>query len=159
MKLADSHGGMLDAAWEEHAVSLANAPNSKHALALIHTLSDYAKGHHPPPTSTNDGDGRKLPKMVVHIGRDTRTHSPPLAALVIKAARAMGATVIDHGEVSTPMLHHFVMHANGHLLPSAIPQRCKVGIMNSWPCHTRHCYVLAQLGLRLENVYRVHQHW
>jgi phosphoacetylglucosamine mutase len=36
----------------------------------------------------------------------------------------MGATVIDHGEVSTPMLHHFVMHANGHLLPSIIPQRC-----------------------------------
>lgn len=118
MKLADSHGGVLDAAWEEHAVSLANAPDSKHALALVHTLSDYATGHHPAAT------GGKLPKMVVHIGRDTRSHSPPLAALVIKAARAMGATVIDHGEVTTPMLHHFVMHANGHLLPSSIPQRC-----------------------------------
>lgn len=118
MKLADSHGGMLDAAWEQHAVSLANAPTSKQALALIHTLSDYATGHHP---STTNG---KLPKMVVHIGRDTRSHSPPLAALVITAARSMGATVIDHGEVSTPMLHHFVMHANGHLLPSIIPQRC-----------------------------------
>ena len=122
MKLADSHGGMLDAAWEEHAVSLANAPDSKHALALIHTLSDYAKGRHPGATA----DGR-LPKMVVHIGRDTRSHSPPLADLVIRAARAMGATVIDHGEVSTPMLHHFVMHANGHLLPSSIPQRCNEG--------------------------------
>ncbi|KAL9181131.1 hypothetical protein ACHAXT_009936 [Thalassiosira profunda] len=119
MKLADSHGGMLDAAWEQHAVSLANAPTSKHALALIRTLSEHATGYHPP--TTVDG---KLPKMVVHIGRDTRSHSPPLAALVIKAARAMGATVIDHGEVSTPMLHHFVMHANGHLLPSIIPQRC-----------------------------------
>ncbi|KAL7538799.1 hypothetical protein ACHAWF_009088 [Thalassiosira exigua] len=118
MKLADSHGGMLDAAWEKHAVSLANAPTSKHALILIRTLSDYAKGHH-----NNSGDG-KLPPMVVHIGRDTRSHSPPLAALVIRAARAMGATVIDHGEVSTPMLHHFVMHANPHLLPSIIPQRC-----------------------------------
>ena len=73
-------------------------------------------GHH--------GAGGKLPKMVVHIGRDTRSHSPGLANLVIRAARAMGATVIDHGEVSTPMLHHFVMHANGHLLPSIIPQRC-----------------------------------
>ena len=122
MKLADSHGGMLDAAWEEHAVSLANAPDSKHALALIRTLSDYARGHHPGATA----DGR-LPKMVVHIGRDTRSHSPPLADLVIRAARAMGATVIDHGEVSTPMLHHFVMHANGHLLPSSIPQRCNEG--------------------------------
>ena len=116
MKLADSHGGMLDAAWEQHAVSLANAPSSKQALILIKTLSEYATGYH----NTNNG---KLPKMVVHIGRDTRSHSPPLAALVIKAARAMGATVIDHGEVSTPMLHHFVMHANGHLLPSIIPQR------------------------------------
>lgn len=116
MKLADSNGGMLDAAWEEHAVSLANAPTSKQALILINTLSQYAMGHH--------GAGGKLPKMVVHIGRDTRSHSPGLANLVIRAARAMGATVIDHGEVSTPMLHHFVMHANGHLLPSIIPQRC-----------------------------------
>ena len=117
MKLADSHGGMLDAAWEKHAVSLANAPDSKHALILIRTLLEYSKGYHPMKNG-------KLPKMVVHIGRDTRSHSPPLAALVIRAARAMGATVIDHGEVSTPMLHHFVMHANGHLLPSIIPQRC-----------------------------------
>lgn len=115
MKLADSHGGMLDAEWEKHAVSLANAPDAKHALVLIRTLSDYAKGHH-----SRDG---KLPKMVVHIGRDTRSHSSTLTALVVRAARAMGATVIDHGEVSTPMLHHFVMHANGHLLPSIIPQR------------------------------------
>jgi len=119
MKLADSNGGMLEEAWEQHAVSLANAPDSKHALALIHTLSDYATGYHP-STIVNG----HLPKMVVHIGRDTRSHSAPLTALVIKAARAMGATVIDHGEVSTPMLHHFVMHANGHLLPSIIPQRC-----------------------------------
>mmetsp|Transcript_13862 Transcript_13862/g.28238 ORF Transcript_13862/g.28238 Transcript_13862/m.28238 type:complete len:601 (-) Transcript_13862:54-1856(-) len=117
MKLADSHGGMLDADWEAHAVSLANAPTSKQALVLMDTLIQYAKGHHP----TKDG---KSPKMVVHVGRDTRSHSPQLAALVIRAARAMGATVIDHGLVSTPMLHHFVMHANGHLLPNIIPQRC-----------------------------------
>jgi phosphoacetylglucosamine mutase len=118
MKLADSNGGMLDSAWEEHAVSLANAPNSKHALVLIRTLVDYAK------SGTTDG---KLPAMVVHVGRDTRSHSPHLAKLVIRAACAMGATVIDHGEVTTPMLHHFVMHANGHLLPNAIPQRCNEG--------------------------------
>ena len=153
MKLADSHGGMLDAAWEEHAVSLANAPNSKHALALIHTLSDYARGHHP-PTSTDDGGRKKLPKMVVHIGRDTRTHSPPLAALVVKAARAMGATVIDHGEVSTPMLHHFVMHANGHLLPSAIPQRCNESgyyeiMANSYAALLRTGGVGTTIGKRL----------
>lgn len=117
MKLADSHGGMLDADWEEHAVSLANAPDSQHALSLIHTLlSQY--------TTTGGGTNHKLPTMVVHIGRDTRSHSPPLAALVIRAARAMGATVIDHGEVTTPQLHHCVMHANGHMLPSIIPQRC-----------------------------------
>jgi phosphoacetylglucosamine mutase len=128
MKLADSHGGMLDAAWEEHAVSLANATDSQHTLTLIHTLLSQ----HTPSTGNGGGGGggggggasNKLPKMVVHIGRDTRSHSPPLAALVIRAARAMGATVIDHGEVTTPQLHHFVMHANGHMLPSIIPQRC-----------------------------------
>jgi phosphoacetylglucosamine mutase len=117
MKLADSNGGMLDAAWEEHAVSLANAPNSKEAMVLISTLTRYIKGKYP---QKNGG----LPKMVVHVGRDTRSHSPGLAKLVVRAALAMGATVIDHGEVSTPMLHHFVMHANGHLLPGIIPQRC-----------------------------------
>lgn len=120
MKLADSNGGMLDAAWEKHAVSLANAPTSKQALVLVDTLSKYALGRHPLAA----GDTAKLPKMVVHVGRDTRSHSAPLANLVLRAALAMGATVIDHGEVSTPMLHHFVMHANGHLLPSIIPQRC-----------------------------------
>jgi phosphoacetylglucosamine mutase len=117
MKLADSHGGMLDAAWEEHAVTLANAPDSQRALSFIHTLLSKH-------VVENQGNTKKLPEMVVHVGRDTRAHSPPLAALVIRAARAMGATVIDHGEVSTPMLHHFVMHANGHMLPSIIPQRC-----------------------------------
>ena len=117
MKLADSHGGMLDADWEGHAVSLANAPTSKHALALIKTLSEHAAGRH------GAVRGAKLPRMVVHVGRDTRSHSPELASLVVRAARAIGATVVDHGVVSTPMLHHCVMHANGHLLPSLIPQR------------------------------------
>ena len=118
MKLADSNGGMLDAAWEKHAVSLANAPTSKQALVLIDTLARYAVGKYPALKNA------KLPKMVVHIGRDTRSHSPALTKLVVRAAIAMGATVIDHGEVTTPMLHHFVMHANGHLLPGIIPQRC-----------------------------------
>ena len=116
MKLADSHGGMLDADWEKHAVSLANAPGSRDALAMIDALSRRAKGLHPQP-------GGGMPPMVVHVGRDTRSHSPALCALVVSAARAMGATVVDHGEVSTPMLHHFVMHANGHRLPCLIPQR------------------------------------
>jgi hypothetical protein len=82
-------------------------------------LERYALGKY----LANNGSA-KLPKMMVHVGRDTRSHSPGLAKLVVRAAIAMGATVIDHGEVSTPMLHHFVMHANGHLLPSIIPQRC-----------------------------------
>jgi phosphomannomutase len=33
--------------------------------------------------------------MMVHVGRDTRSHSPGLAKLVVHAAIAMGATVID----------------------------------------------------------------
>ena len=118
MKLADSNGGMLDADWEGHAVSLANARDAKQALVLIKTLEKYALG------KFGGQNGGKMPRMTVHVGRDTRSHSPSLAKLVVRAALAMGATVIDHGEVSTPMLHHFVMHANGHLLPSIIPQRC-----------------------------------
>lgn len=123
MKLSDSNGGMLDAEWEKHAVSLANAEGSKQAMVLIQTLRKHAvaagrsKNHH------GISDGGKS-QMTVHVGRDTRSHSPALSRLTIDAALAMGATVVDHGVVSTPMLHHFVMHANGHLLPGIIPQRC-----------------------------------
>lgn len=54
---------------------------------------------------------------VVHIGIDTRSHSRPLAQLAVRAALAMGATVIDHGFVTTPQLHWSVMRSNPQNMP------------------------------------------
>lgn len=50
---------------------------------------------------------------VVHIGRDTRSHSESLANLVVSAAQAAGALVVNHGEITTPCLHHCVSHSSG----------------------------------------------
>jgi phosphoacetylglucosamine mutase len=38
----------------------------------------------------------------------------------------MGATVINHGVVTTPILHHAVLHSNAHHLPPLIPPRPNV---------------------------------
>jgi hypothetical protein len=57
---------------------------------------------------------------VVHLGRDTRAHSPAFASLVTRVAVAMGCRVLDHGIVTTPMLHHAVKHSSCDLLPSPL---------------------------------------
>merc|ERR1740124_886300 len=57
---------------------------------------------------------------VVHVGHDTRVHSPALTDLAVRAARAMGATVYLHGVVSTPQLHYCTMMDNPQLLPALL---------------------------------------
>jgi len=123
MKLADSNGGMLHPDWEVYAVQFANAPNDvESAISHINELC-----HSTVPGWSNifgtsvSNNGRK---MCVHIGKDTRSSSPLLSSLAIQGALAMGATVVDHGLLTTPMLHHIVMHSNPNLLPNLIPQRC-----------------------------------
>jgi phosphoacetylglucosamine mutase len=90
---------------EALAVTLANAPTAQAVLSLV-------------STSTSGG--------VVHVGRDTRSHSPALTQLTIRAAQAMGATVYMHGVVTTPILHYCVMMANPQYLPPLIPRRPNV---------------------------------
>jgi phosphoacetylglucosamine mutase len=60
---------------------------------------------------------------IIHIGYDTRSHSPPLSELAIQAIRALGGQVINHGVATTPLLHHAVFHHNPHRVPSMIPLR------------------------------------
>ncbi len=48
----------------------------------------------------------------LHIGRDTRSHSLGFSNLVIQAAEAMAIKVVNHGVVTTPMLHHIVLYSN-----------------------------------------------
>ena len=107
IKLSDSNGGMLPIAWENMATKFANSDEPEHNLRSRSRLDELKP---------------KLKKktMVVHIGRDTRLHSLPLSQLTIRAAIAMGAMVIDHGCVTTPQLHYYVLRSNPHNMPNAL---------------------------------------
>lgn len=108
VKLADPHGGMMSPDGEALVVTLANAPSVQQVLQLV-------------TVGTANGTGG-----VIHVGRDTRSHSPALTQLLIRAAQAMGATVMLHGVVTTPILHYCVMMSNPRYLPPLIPPRPNV---------------------------------
>ena len=97
IKLSDSNGGMLPIQWEKMVTEYANSDE---------------------PVFDHDLLGKK--EMVVHIGRDTRSHSLPLSQLAIRVLTAMGAMVIDHGCVTTPQLHYYVLRSNPHHMPNAL---------------------------------------
>ena len=70
---------------------------------------------------------------VFHVGRDTRSHSERLTDLAIQGANAMGATVQNHGILTTPMLHSIVLHSNPkYLLGSSIePSPSRLGYIQA----------------------------
>jgi phosphoacetylglucosamine mutase len=74
-----------------------------------------------------------------HVGYDTRSHSKRLTNLFVQGSQAMGVTVKNHGILTTPMLHHIVLHSNPKYLPSSIP-----------PCPSRQGYTKAMAKAYLE---------
>ena len=112
VKLADPHGGMMSPDGEALAVQLANAPTAQQIFQLLSIGTTTSA-----PLTTAG---------VVHVGRDTRSHSPALTQLLIRAAQAMGAHVVLHGVVTTPILHYCVMMSNPQFLPPLIPPRPNV---------------------------------
>jgi phosphoacetylglucosamine mutase len=83
--------------------------------------------------------------FVLNIGRDTRSHSEPLSDILIEGAKAfMGYVnsanadpvkfaIRDHGILTTPMLHHIVLHSNRQLLPSYIePKNSRKGYIETY---------------------------
>jgi phosphoacetylglucosamine mutase len=117
VKIADPHGGMLSPEGERMAVYLANERDP-------HKVWEYISNQRRQLASS--GDNACAP--VVHVGRDTRTHSPKYRNLLVAMIIAMGGTVIDHGICTTPMLHHTVLHDNFiSFLPSIIPCRPNIG--------------------------------
>jgi len=124
IKMADPDGGMLNSdIWEQYAVSLANAISVEDVHLVLQEIISKEFASIP---NTNQRF-----QMKVHFGRDTRSHSAHLISLAIAAADSLNdvthptfrqsVQIIDHGIVTTPQLHYFVMHANSHLLPNAIP--------------------------------------
>lgn len=97
IKLCDADGGMLHSSWEGKATELAN---TKDPLSFLEMDEEDP--------------------IVVHVGRDTRNHSKFLSQLVIRTVVAMGGTCIDHGCVTTPQLHYFVLRTNWHHVPNAL---------------------------------------
>jgi Phosphomannomutase len=97
VKLSDADGGMLPLEWEDQATDFANDDRC--------VLTAWRPN---------------MGTMVVHVGRDTRTHSLALSQLVVRAAVSFGAVVIDHGCVTTPQLHYFVLRSNPHRMPNAL---------------------------------------
>mmetsp|Transcript_11392 Transcript_11392/g.23290 ORF Transcript_11392/g.23290 Transcript_11392/m.23290 type:complete len:638 (-) Transcript_11392:3385-5298(-) len=123
IKLSDPDGGMLSPEGEIWAVRLANATTVREVFQVVRTMARTYGWTADDPFGTENPSAANRRKMVVHIGRDTRPHSASLAALAAEAARCLGATIVDHGVVTTPQLHHAVMHANPRRLPNAIPVR------------------------------------
>jgi phosphoacetylglucosamine mutase len=63
------------------------------------------------------------PTCIIHVGYDTRSHSPSLTSLAVQSIQALGGQVVHHGVTTTPLLHHAVAHQNQHRVPSLIPVR------------------------------------
>jgi phosphoacetylglucosamine mutase len=94
VKMCEPDGEMLVAAWELHAVRLANCADTASAVALLKQLLGTAA---PQPPS-------------VFVARDTRRSSAHLSELVVRAVRAFHAQaeLVDCGVQTTPQLHHYV---------------------------------------------------
>ena len=118
VKLSDSTGGMLPSKWEVMATKIANAND----VVLNNWIHDYANQQQ----QKKDGNknNNKMPMIVVHIGRDTRSHSYPLSQLAMQTILALGGgcntTVIDHGCVTTPQLHYYVLRSNMQNMPNSL---------------------------------------
>lgn len=112
VKVADIHGGMICASWEEKITWFVNHDN-------VDELWDWmdeqkVKASKEPCTETAGIDASSAETVVplLYLGRDTRSHSSGFRDAMVQMAAALGARVVDLGVVTTPMLHHSVLHAN-----------------------------------------------
>jgi phosphoacetylglucosamine mutase len=98
IKMVDPDGGMLDAGWEKHAISLANATAEEVPGVLDTIIED---------------ENISLEKFgSIFIGKDTRSHSERLSALARDGALLLAGNVLDFGLQTTPQLHHIVRMFN-----------------------------------------------
>lgn len=102
VKISYADGGMIPPIWEQRATEFANEPDICQIIRILQK------------TQLSSSTSCIIQQPVVHVGRDTRSHSPHLANLVCQAAQLMGAKVIHHGLITTPQLHWFVLASNPH---------------------------------------------
>ena len=106
VKVIDPTGEMLEASWEEYATKLANLADPQAALQYLEQLA-----------VTLGIALSKAPACLVLAGRDTRKSSPSLQQALMDGVKALGAEVLDAGEVTTPELHSFVAGINSSADP------------------------------------------
>jgi len=99
VKLVDPRGEMLEASWEAHASTLANAATTDDLIEAIEVFVRSAR------------IDLSKPARVVY-GRDTRPSGPALVAALQDGLAAIGAETRDAGIVTTPILHYFVRAIN-----------------------------------------------
>ncbi|KAH9982672.1 phosphoacetylglucosamine mutase [Lactifluus volemus] len=99
VKLVDPRGEMLEASWEAHASTLANAATTDDLVEAIETLVRSAK------------IDLSKPARVVY-GRDTRPSGTALVASLRDGLAGIGAEARDAGIVTTPILHYLVRAIN-----------------------------------------------
>eukprot|EP00605_Chrysophyceae_sp_TOSAG23-4_P000304 GSChrysophyteH1.ASY1.ANO1.349.1 assembled CDS len=85
---------MLNQSWEPLCEEVANASTATEAAQILRDIREKHASH---------ADATK--ELVVFIGRDTRPHSLELMRCVSSGVEAAGGTVLDLGEVTTPLLH------------------------------------------------------
>ena len=99
VKIVDTNGGMLAQSWEIYAEEFANASNEIDALNILNSIAI-------------ENNVNEQFNGIVVIGRDTRSHSVRLSNCIRIGVEALGGTVIDIGEVTTPQLHFVVQQTN-----------------------------------------------
>lgn len=99
VKLVDPRGEMLEASWEAHASTLANAESTQDLIEAIEAIVRLAR------------IDLSKPARVVY-GRDTRPSGPALVAALHDGLAAIGTEIRDAGVVTTPILHYLVRSIN-----------------------------------------------
>lgn len=90
---------MLEASWEAHATTLANAATTEDFIAVLENI-----------VKTTKIDLSK-PARVVYA-RDTRPSGPALVASLEDGFKAIGAEARNGGVTTTPILHYYVRAMN-----------------------------------------------
>eukprot|EP00934_Nitzschia_sp_Nitz4_P006227 Nitzschia sp. Nitz4//scaffold18_size181773//67486//69171//NITZ4_001914-RA/size181773-processed-gene-0.48-mRNA-1//-1//CDS//3329540008//6217//frame0 len=101
LKICNPDGNMIDAQQEKLLVEWVNETDLAKWQRVFQDKLSAGK------TST------------IVMGRDTRRHSLNLASLLQQGAQLAGLSVKDVGVVTTPMLHHIVLHSNPSCLVGA----------------------------------------
>ncbi|KAI0082289.1 phosphoacetylglucosamine mutase [Panus rudis PR-1116 ss-1] len=99
VKLVDPRGEMLEAAWEGHATTLANAATTDEFIAILNSLIKTLK------------IDLSKPARIVYA-RDTRPSGGALVSSLEDGIKAIGAEGRNAGVTTTPILHYLVRCIN-----------------------------------------------